>query len=160
MSTSIFGGAAPKFIGNFGTEAAATVLLNHWVTDEAAYDVKEVVVESELAAERAILSRGEYFTFSGTINLFRYGTMAEIRAKFEEIYAYHNQDVVLYPHRDGAALVDSAGDEVLFRLTVTAKHLNRLDYKDLLVLKFRSLKAVDLSDASVTFPAVSTISMT
>lgn len=159
MSTSIFGNSAPKFIADFGGTGEATVLLNCWLTNKDEPVVKELIIESELTAERSIISRGEYWLFSGTVNLFKYGSLAEIRAKFEEIYAWNKTNVVLYKHRDGEPYKDSGGSEVLFYMTVMPKNLMTLDFKDLLVIEFRSLSGVDFSDSSAVRPAVSEISM-
>lgn len=159
MSTSIFGHSAPKFIGNFGDVDETEVLLNYWTTDSDEAAMKETVIESELEAYRAIIPRGDYWVFKGTVQLHKYGTLTDIRNKFEEIYAFNRKKVVLYRHRDGEPMKDEDGEEVLFYLTVTAKHFASLDFKDLLVLEFRSLKGVTLSNGLAVYPAIDEIGM-
>lgn len=154
---SIFGNGAPKFVANFGLTDEATVLLDYWVTDKNEMQSKETIIESELTAERVILPRGEYLNFSGTINLFKYGTMPAIRSKFEEIYQYNKTEVVLFAHRDGVAFKDSDGNEVLFFLNITPKYLASTDFRDLLIIEFRSLTAVDFSNSSTIIPTLSEI---
>lgn len=142
---SIFGTQPPKFIANFGMETEAEVLLDHWLTNKDEADSKETIIESELSCDRQIIPRGDNWIFSGTVNLFKYGTRAEITNKFEEIYAYNREEVVLYRHRDGTPLKDDSGNEVLCYMTVVPKHYASLLYYDLLVVEFRTLTGVNFS---------------
>ena len=159
MNNSIFGASAPKFIFDPAGENEATILLDYWTTTLDEPEIREVVHESELQASRQIVPRGDFWIFEGRINLYKYGTLAEIRSKFEEIYQYNNSEVELYKHRDGEAYKDSSNNSVLFYLRVTPRNLTTLDYRDILMLTFRSLKSVDFSDSSATFPSLSEIIM-
>lgn len=154
MNNSIFGSAAPKV-----QLGSTTVILNYWVPSSESHEPKEVIVESELSAYRRILDHGDYLTFEGTINLLKYGSLSDIRAKFEEIYALNKQNVYLWKHSDGQPYKDRNGDNVLFYMKVTPRNLQSLDYRDLLFISLRSLAEVDYSDSSIIKPIVSDIIM-
>lgn len=158
MYNSIFGDQAPKFIANFGLTNETVIILNHWVTDKSEADPKEVVLESELTADRVIIDKGDYWIFSGTVYLFKWSTKTERREKFEQIYQFNKQDVVLYQHTDGAPFVDASGNEVLFHMTVRPKSLSSLK-KDILIIEFRSLSAVDFSNGLPIVKSISEIGM-
>lgn len=156
---SIFGANGPKFVFDLGGEAEQTVLLNHWVTEAAEPERKEVVVESELAAERKFIHRGDYWTFRGTIFLWKMGSLTDIRNKFDEVMQFNGQDVALWQHRDGEAYKDLNGNVVLFHFTCYPKHFSSLDYHDMLVCEFRSLAGVGYEAAPKVIPAVANIVM-
>lgn len=156
---SIFGSAAPKFVYDPGGENPVTVLLNFWVTTTEETEQKEIVHDSELSAERSIIPLGDYLRFEGRVHLFKYGTMAQISSKFNEIYTYDKASVAVWKHRDGEPFKDAAGNPILFQLNVTPKNLYSLDYRDVLLLSFRALKGVDYSNSEPSYPSSSEIIM-
>lgn len=159
MNNSIFGAGAPKFVHDLGGENEATVLLDHWIQTNDGLDTKEKQIESELEASRDYIVLGDFLQIEGRVNLYAFGALTAIRSKFEEIYQFNNTDVVLYKHRDGQPFKDSSGNNVLFRMHVTPKNLTTLDYRDILIINFRSLTAVDYSESSAVLPQLSEIVM-
>lgn len=149
MNESIFGSTAPKFVFDLGGSNEKTVILDYWVpiTDEPDDD-RDILQESELEADRDILNRGNFWTFEGRVNLYKYKIPNLIRSKFEEIYQYNKKKVVLWKHRDGIQFKDKDGNNILWYVNVTPKNLYTLDYRDILFIKFRSLKEVNYSDNS------------
>lgn len=161
MKESMFGSTAPKFVFDLGGSNEKTVILDYWVpiTDEPDSD-RDLIQESELEADREIINRGNFWVFEGRINLYKYDSISFIRSKFEEIYQFNKKKVVLWKHRDGVQYKDKDGNNILWYLTVTPKNLYTLDYRDLLILKFRSLKEVNYSDGSTVVTQPSEIIMT
>jgi hypothetical protein len=120
-----------------------TVMLDYWVPLREEPDVRKSFQESELEADRFIISRGEYLEIEGRINLFKYPNDAARQSKFTQINQYKNKNVVFWKHRDGEAYKDINGAKVLFYIEhVIPKNLTTLDYRDVLYLKFVSLKEV------------------
>ncbi len=159
MSESIFGYRPPKFVYDSGGENETTVELDYWKLSNNGPENSEYIQESELEANREIIDRGEYWSFEGSVHLFKYQTMSAIRSKFEEIYQFNKKKVILWRYRDGQPFKDKSGNNVLFYMTVTPKHLTTMDYRDVLVISFRSLKGVDFSDSSSIIPQISEIVM-
>lgn len=126
-----------------GSSLSRVLLLNNFVTSTEDREERETINESELIADREIIDRGEFLIFEGRLNLFKYGTAAQIKAKFTELYAYHKTNVYLWKHQDGAPFVGVDGTTpVLFYLEIFPKNLYTLDLRDILIMRFRSLKAV------------------
>jgi len=157
MSNSIFGSSAPKFVYDLGGVNEATVLLDYCIITRDDPDVRKIVHESELSADRDFITRGDFWEFEVMVNLYKY---EDPRNKFEEIYQYKNLNVALWKHRDGSAFLDSSGDEVLFYIDeITPRNLTRLDYKDVLFIRFLSLKEVDFSNSVTVVPNIDEIIM-
>jgi len=139
-----------------GTNKVVTahpVNLDYWTPINDGPDTKEIIVESEIEAYRLFIPRGEFWELSGVINLMKYGSLTNIRSKFEDIYAFNRKLVTLYKHRDGAYYKNENGTAVLFYMTVTPKNLGTLDYRDVLLINFRSTGNIDFSDSSaITIP--------
>lgn len=118
--------------------------LDYWVPLAEDADTRNVKQESELEADRIILPRGEYLEIFGMINLFKYADMDTRQRIFQEIYEFKNKNVSFWKHRDGSPYKDEDGNEVLFYLeSVVPKNLNTLDYRDVIFLRFLSLKGID-----------------
>lgn len=129
--------------GNHSIITEMSVILDYWVPLKEEPDIRNVAQESELEADRFIIPRGEYLEIEGRINLFKYADDATRRSKFTQINQYKNKNVVFWKHRDGESYKDGSGNEVLFYLeSVIPKNLTTLDYRDVLYLKFVSLKEV------------------
>jgi len=155
---SIFGSNGPKFCYDHGGEGETFVTLGHWVTlKDEPVDEKILINESELEADRVITMLGAYWQFSGMVYLMKYGTIPEIRNKFEEIYQYNYQKVSLWKHSDGEPFKDSAGGDALFLMKVIPKNYQELDYRDVLLIDFISEKGIDFSNGLSTVPTLSEI---
>jgi len=148
MKESIFGSAAPKFVFDLGGENEATVILNYWVTTIDEPDSREIVHESEIEADRDFIDRGDFWVYEGRVNLHKYSSMAFIRSKFEEINQFNKKKVTLWRHQDGEPFKDSNGNNLLFYMKITPTFLTTLDFRDILIINFRSLGAIDHSDGS------------
>lgn len=146
-----------------GTHSLSTeieVNLDYWVPLGEDTDTRNVKQESELEADRIILPRGDYLEIFGKINLFKYADMASIQSKYQEIYEFKNKNVSFWKHRDGSAYKDENGSEVLFYLeSVVPKNLNTLDYRDVLFLRFLSLKGIDYPNSFTIIPTLDEILM-
>jgi hypothetical protein len=161
IQRSIFGSMSPKFAFDLGGANETTVQVNYWVpiTDEP-MDDRDIIQDSELEADREIIDRGNFWLFEGRVNLYKYNSLSLIRSKFEEIYQFNKKKVVLWKHSDRQPYKDAAGNNVLWYLKVTPKNLYTLDYRDILILSFRSLKEVNHSDSSTIIPQPTEIIMT
>jgi hypothetical protein len=150
MNNSIFGNLAPKFVLNPGGSNETTVMIDYWspTKDEPEED-RDLIQESELEADRAIIDRGSFWSFEGRVNLYKYGSLSLIRSKFEEIYKFNKKKVVLWKHRDREPFKDLEGNNILWYLKITPANLYTLDYRDILMLSFKSLKEINFSDNSV-----------
>jgi len=160
IDRSIFGTTGPKFVYDLGGVNEATVQINHWVPQDDEPDIKEIVQESELQADREYIDLGEYRSFTGLVLLCKYESLATARSKFEEIYQYRKKKVILYKHSDGQPYKDSGGNNVLFYLRqVSPRNFQTLDYKDVLFLEFKATGEVDFSDSSPIVTPLSEIIM-
>lgn len=138
--------------GTHSIETEQEVFLDYWITINEETDVRNILHESELEADRFIIPRGEYLEIEGRINLFKYEDMDSRKSKFSEIYEFKNKKVSLWKFRDGDPFKDENGNEVLFYIeSVISKNLTTLDYRDVLFLKFRSLKGIDYPNS---FPII------
>jgi hypothetical protein len=161
MHRSIFGSIAPKFVYDLGGTNETEVIINYWVptADEPDGD-RDIIHEAEIEADREIIDRGNFWTFEGRVNLYKYGSPILIRSKFEEIYQFNKKKVVLWKHGDGEPFKDMLGNNVLWYMKVTPKNFYTLDYRDILFINFRSLKEIDFSDGSTIIPQPTEIIMT
>lgn len=146
--------------GTHSLNTEITVNLDYWVPLGEEPDPKKVTHESELEADRAFTPRGEYLEINGRINLYKYADMASRQSKFQEIYEFKTKNVAFWKHRDGSAYKDEDGDEVLFYLeSVVPKNIYTLDYRDVLFLKFLSLKGIDYPNSFTIIPTLDEILM-
>lgn len=146
--------------GTHSINTEITVNLDYWVPLSEDADTRNVKQESELEADRIILPRGEYLEIFGKINLFKYADIASIQSKYQEIYEFKNKNVSFWKHRDGSAYKDEDGNEVLFYLeSVVPKNINTLDYRDVLFLRFLSLKGIDYPNSFTIIPVLEEIIM-
>lgn len=146
--------------GTHSISTEITVNLDYWIPLGEDADTRNVKQESELAADRIILPRGDYLEIFGKINLFKYADMASIQSKYQEIYEFKNKNVSFWKHRDGSAYKDEDGNEVLFYLeSVVPKNLDTLDYRDVLFLRFLSLKGIDYPNSFTIIPTLEEIVM-
>lgn len=159
MNKSIFGEQAPKFVYNLGSLNQTEVLLDYWLPLRDEPEEREIVNESSLESVRTIIDRGDFWTYEGRINLFKYESITAIRSKFEEIYQFNKKAVTLWKHRDGQPFKDKNGNNVLFYMKVIPKNLQTLDYKDILMVSFRSLKGIYFSNGTPIVPQLSEIIM-
>lgn len=143
-----------------------TVLLEQWVPIKDDINSNNVVIESELVADREFLDRGEYFEFYGSVYLFKYGLpqqtetealeadkvvedITAIREKANEIYHYRKKKVALFKHTDGRPYYDIDGNVAEFYIeSVVFKNLQTLDYRDVVFIRFLSLKEIDFANTS------------
>jgi hypothetical protein len=162
MNRSIFGSAPPKFVYDYEGENEVSIDLDYWITTKDEVEDKELIQESELEADREIISRGSYLLFEGRINLHKYLQkygMVYTQNKFESIIQFNNKKVALWKHRDGQAFKDGEGNIVLFHLRVIPKNLTALDYRDVLFLKFRSLSGASQAQEFIPIPSINQIRM-
>ncbi len=136
--------------GTHSLKSEYTVSLNNWVDMQSEPDGDTTLtIESQLQVDRDFIDRGgDFLIYSGRVLLFNYDNVTLARSKFEEIYMFNKKKVYLYKHRDGSVYKDYDGNNVQFYMTVIAKNFDTLDYRDLLFVTFRSLKAVNLSNDS------------
>lgn len=161
MNHSIFGSLSPKFTYDLGGTTETTVMIDYWIpTKDEAEDNRDIYQESELEADRAIIDRGNFWTFEGRINLYKYGSLSLIRSKFEQIYKFNKKKVVLWKHRDREPFKDLQGNNILWYLKITPANLYTLDYRDILILSFKSLKEINFSDNSVIIAQPGEVVMT
>jgi hypothetical protein len=139
----IFGDLGPKFI-DFNTQAE--VLLDHWVEVSDNTDDRIIVHESELSGERYFINRGSFRDIEGKVHLFKYPNPLN---KFEEIYRYRHRFVIFHLHRDRDPFKDFYGEPVLFYIeSIIPQNLTTLDYRDVLYIKFRALRTLDLTKST------------
>jgi len=154
----IFGVGSPKFVYTSEENIETTVLLGHAVVTRNDPAVKKIVHESELGCDRTFIPLGEGRELEIRVNLFRFSNP---RSKLQEIMQYKNKLVKLWLHDDGEPYKDSSGNAVLFYIDeATPIYWESLDYKDMLILKFLSTAAVDLSDSTAIVPQLDEITMT
>lgn len=159
MNRSIFGSAPPKFVYDYEGENEVSIDLDYWITTTDELEDKELIQESELEADREIISRGSYHVFEGRLNLYKYGSLVYAQNKFDTIRQYNNKKVALWKHRDGQPFKDGEGNIVLYHLRVIAKNLTSLDYRDVLFLKFRSLNGTSEAQEFIPIPTINQIRM-
>jgi len=144
---SIYGKLRPQFIYDKGGASEATVTLNYFTPDkDSEEEDRSIVQENKLQADRMILCHGgNFWEFSGIVNLFRWGSLVTVKEKMLEIYQYNNQLVVLHKYSDGPAYKDSEGNDILWFFHCYPKNREALDYRDIMIVNFRSCKAPDFS---------------
>ena len=143
--------------GTHTYDASVTVSLDKMVIVKDEPVVRQIIQESEITGHREYVRRGDHWDFQIRLNLFKY---SDPRSKYEELYQYLHRKVSLYRHSDGSPFVDSDGNDALFIFdAMLSKYLTTIDYEDLLILTFKSLDWVDLSDDSIVTTALTEISI-
>lgn len=94
---------------------------------------------SPLNGEKTFIYKGDYARFRIQINLFESATPT-----FEQLKGYEKQFAIFYPHKDGDAVKDRFGNDILFFIShVTPFYLeNEVDF-DMVELTFNSIGFVD-----------------
>ncbi|MDY0082852.1 MAG: hypothetical protein RBR74_06705 [Ignavibacteriaceae bacterium] len=138
----IFGVNAPQFIYD-PTGVNETVLLDYIIPlrDEAEQEI--LIHQSIFTGHREFIQKGFHWIYECKLHLFKYDNPL---LKYEELKQYEGLLVRFYRHRDGDYLKDSTGAEVeMFLESVDESYYQTTDYKDLLLLKFKSSNYVDLA---------------
>lgn len=137
-----------------------TVLLDYWVYGDNKPEANYVIHESEIDGEKEYIARGTHFKFEGEINLWKYGTEAQIKSKYDEIIWFLGRKVSLWQHRDGDQFKKTNGNDALFVMKEVIPYYKRTtDYLDALIITFESCSPVDLSLGVTITPAVGEIGM-
>ena len=144
----IFGTTAPKFIFN-PTGLNQTVLLNYVVILKDAPEEDFLIHQSIFTGHREFILKGKYWVFDLKMHLYKYTTVVDGKTpteKYDEIKQFEGVNLRLYRHGNGDYLKDSSNAEVeMFLESVTESYYKTTDYKDLLLLKFKSTKYVDIA---------------
>jgi hypothetical protein len=147
----IFGVDAPKFVYDPAGESEATVLLDYVVVLKDAPELDMITFEAD-NGHREFIHKGKHWEFEIRVHLFKYyeaGGLAAALAKYNEIKQYEGGDVWLYRHRDADPFMDGDGEEVLFSIiSVDESYLDTTDFKDLLIINFKSKDYIDLTDGT------------
>lgn len=142
----IFGSTAPKFVVD-PQGASHTVVLDYIVVtkDEPEQDI--LIHESIFTGHREIIIKGSYWVYECDLHLFKYWSPT---TKYNTLKGYVGNEVSFYRHRNGDVLRDSSGNEVMMLFeSMDEAYYQTPDYKDLLKLRFRSLKYVDLKESLI-----------
>jgi len=144
--------------GTHTYNAEQTILLDYVAVLKDEPEIEQLIHKSEISGHREYVERGEHWLFRLRLHLFKY---SDPRSKFEEIYHYKRAKVTLWRHRDGSQFLDSDGNDVLFMLEeVTPAYLERAEFRDVLILTFRSTDYVDFADDAYTeIPQLSDIQL-
>jgi hypothetical protein len=154
MNTSIFGTDHPQFVSD-PTGTPVTIDLEYFFpTKDEPESLRAESVESQLTAERFILTRGgDFWEYSGWYYLFKEGsTIEDVRTKFDAIYQFNRTNVGLKKHADGDYFRDSDDNIILFYMECFPANIGKavggdlLDYRDVLYMTFRSLKAPNFAN--------------
>ena len=145
---AIWGTTAPKFVAS-----GSTVLLDNAIILPTWADPRFIEQTSVENGERTYDQLGDYSEFQVIINLFKEGSTALAKAKFNEIYAHRFSTInEFYPHRDGDCLRDDGGTAVPFTMTECSPfYLDSIDpdVRDKLKLVFKSNAYTDLEQSQL-----------
>lgn len=111
------------------------------------YILPDIVEQkTPLTGDKYFVLKGSYSEIAIIINLWKY---ADPVAKYNEIVAYYNNNVELYPHKDEGPLKDIAGNTVVFNLyNIEPFYLTTTLYYDILKLTFKAIGYISLFDNS------------
>lgn len=144
----IFGSSAPKFIYEPAGDAVE-ILLDYVVIQKDEPQEDFIIHQSVFTGHREFILKGKYWIIEMKMHLFKlleatdYATVMEYYSKLKN---YQGAEVRYYRHRDGDYLKDKNGNEVkMFLESVNESYYDTTDFKDLLYLKFKSTKYVDLA---------------
>ena len=145
----ITGISSPKFIYDLGGANEATVSLEYSVITENAPEPKLYEHVSVVNGHREIENVGRHWNFELRIHLFKY---SDPLSKLNQIRAYEGKDVTLYAHGDGPKF-----NQLFILASVEEAYWDTPDYKDVLILKFRSKDYTSPEYASISTPQLSEI---
>ncbi len=135
----IFGKDAPKFT----VSGVGDVLLDYSIIQKDEADHDTLKHTSEITGHVEYITRGYRWEMDVLVHLYKY---ADPYAKFTEINQYKGSKVTLYRHRDGLPFKNSAGANVEFMIEeINPSYLTTVNYEDVVLIKFRSVDYVDLS---------------
>ena len=133
----IFGNGKPKLVYN-----GNTILLDNCTVDFVWQERTGEEQASVLTGHREWYELGNHAEFEIVVFLFKY---ANPSAKFTELYALRDKDVIFFPHRDGYPLRNDRGDEVLFHVVEMApEYLKGIENYDVLRFRIKSKDFVKL----------------
>ena len=141
----ITGTQEPKFI----TQGGTTVLLEYckYLIHEPEY--RNLEQESIINNVIKYTQIGVHWIFQVQLHLYKYGANSAVTT-YNNLIGYLGSEVYLYPHKEGYAIKDTSGNDLLFHITeVTPSYLETADFKDVITLTFRSTKLVDMSEMSI-----------
>lgn len=145
----ITGQQAPKLIFNPLSDNI-TILLNHIVVTKDEPEEDLVIHQSIFTGHREFVIKGKYWIYECKVHLYKYTTLADSFTpieKYQLLKDYEGQLFRFYRHREADYLKDVNGDEVQMVLqSITESYYKTTDYKDLLLLKFKSTKYVKLEN--------------
>jgi hypothetical protein len=140
---SIFGTEGPRII----TGADVTIDLDYAIVLKDEPEYKNLTHENEITGSRYFIQRGSHWLFDVQIHLWKYEGMPDPYDRL--VSALYDDAIVVYKHRDGNPFQDSAGADVPFVLyELNPYYMTTTDYKDALILKFKSMKYVDIGRLS------------
>ncbi len=137
----------------FGTSGSPRIWVNKGQSDEKVYDIdfawflkfepsnQILVTQDELNGTRDHYLIARNFAFQCKTNIYKIGPIVE----FNRLYELNGKKVVLAPHREGYQLKQGNGDDAIFFAEVIYFYYKTRDFKDGVILKFKSETDVDLS---------------
>lgn len=144
----IFGSSAPKFIYD-PTGSPVQILLDYVVIQKDEPQEDFIIHESKFTRHREFILKGKYWIIEMKMHLFKIAENIDLTTAknfYNNIKPYEGSEVRYYRHRDGDYLKDKNGNEVkMFLESVNESYYDTTDFKDLLYLKFKSTKYVDLA---------------
>jgi hypothetical protein len=150
----LWGTGSPKFVGT-GTPDSNTVTLDYANTDFTYVDPRTVEHESVADGQRNWIQVGSHSEFTVALNIYKYTTSPTPKEKLQTLMTYLGQDVLFYPHADGNPIKDSSSVNVNFtvvsinRIDVPTSDGTTSDYKDIIVITFKSKKFTDITKSLV-----------
>lgn len=144
---ALFGTSFPKMVsvsGNVTANFEHSLIETEWVEPNI-IEHKSVVTGARNYLTSESDGFGDYSNFTVTLYLSKYDSPA---IKFNEIYAFNHTDVYFYPHSDGNPVRDSSNNNVVFHITdMKLNYLDTPDFKDVLVVTFKSKKYTNLANS-------------
>lgn len=136
----IFGQQSPKIVDGSSNH----ILLDYSVILKDEPEFRNLQQESPINGNRSFHHRGYHWIYEIRYHLFK---EANPRTKFETLHALlGDTDLTLYRHRDTDPIQDSSGVDVAFFFAeIIPIYIETANYTDGLILKFKSLKFVDLT---------------
>jgi hypothetical protein len=146
----LFGSQAPKIIFDPAGENT-TILLDYVVVLKDEPEDEILIHQSKFNGHREIELLGKYWTYTCKIHINKYSFAVNgltPMEKYLQLREAEGKVFRFYRHRDGDYLKDSAEAEVeMFLRSVSEGYYKTTDYKDLLILEFKSTKYVTLESS-------------
>lgn len=137
----IFGTQAPKFIYDPAGDNVE-VLLDYIVVLKDEEERDKIIHESVFTGHRELIIKGYYWIYECRLHLFKYDNPQKA---YEDFKLFEGKTVRFFRHRDGDYLQDADSNEVqMFLQSVDEAYYQTTDYKDLLILKFKSAEYIHL----------------